>query len=60
MKVLEGTNPTLTPGFIALHHDPLAGSADLAFVTINYARRLGYRYVTLSECLGIPLKLNKV
>lgn len=55
INVLGGTDPSSTPGFIALHHDPLEGSADLALATINYSKSLGYRYVTLQECLGIRL-----
>lgn len=53
IDALGGTNPNLTPGFIALHHDPLVGSVALAQATISYSRSIGYRYVSLSECLGI-------
>jgi peptidoglycan/xylan/chitin deacetylase (PgdA/CDA1 family) len=52
VKALNGTNPATTPGFIALHHDPLQGSKELAETVIDYAQSLGYRFVSLKECLG--------
>jgi len=53
---LNGTDPATTPGFIALHHDPIPHSDELAAIAIDYVRKMGYRFASLSECLGIRIK----
>jgi len=45
------TNPD-SHSFIALHHDPLHGSAELAQQAINFMKKLNYTFVTVNECLG--------
>lgn len=49
---LEGKNPEVTQGHIALHHDIARGSVELASMVIEYGRSKGYRFVSLNECLG--------
>jgi len=56
IKKMNGTDPATTPGFIALHHDPISHSDELAGLAIDYVRKMGYRIASLSECLGILLK----
>lgn len=44
----------LNSSFIALHHDFVEGSAELAAHAIDYVVDKGFRMVTIAECLGIP------
>lgn len=52
---INGTDPEKTLGFIALHHDTLPYCDELADLAIKYVKKSGYRFVSLSECLGVPV-----
>ncbi len=47
----NGSNPQ-NDSFIALHHDPLVGSSELAQAAIDFMKDLGYIFVSVGECIG--------
>ncbi|XP_021946650.1 peptidoglycan-N-acetylglucosamine deacetylase [Folsomia candida] len=48
----SGSHPSVD-SFIALHHDPLPGSSELAVEAIRFMISAGYRFVTVGECIGL-------
>ncbi len=43
----------LNSSFIALHHDPLPSSGELARKAIRFMKSKGFKFVTVGQCIGI-------
>lgn len=49
---IMGNASNATDSFIALHHDPVVRSGELAALAIDYVKSKGFRLVTVGECIG--------